>query len=82
MGVASCLSVIRGSFQRTSAVGSMKFVRCPESINSTIVILIGATLGVLYREVVRWWEGPVWEVPQYNHTVILIITCMHVWLNG
>ena len=31
MGVASNLSVIRGNFQRTSAVGSMQFVRCPES---------------------------------------------------
>ncbi len=36
---------------------------------STIVISIGATAGVLYREVVRWWEGPLWEVPLYicNH---------------
>ena len=31
MGVASNLSVIRGSFQRTFAVGSTQFVRCPES---------------------------------------------------
>ncbi len=30
---------------------------------SPIVIPIGATAGVLYREVVRWWEGPLWEVP-------------------
>ena len=30
---------------------------------STIVISIGATAGVLYREVVCWWEGPLWEVP-------------------
>ena len=32
---------------------------------STIVISIGATAGVLYREDVRWWEGPLWEVPLY-----------------
>ena len=30
---------------------------------SAIVFSIGATAGVLYREVVRWWEGPLWEVP-------------------
>ena len=34
---------------------------------STIVISIGATAGVLYREVVRWWEGPLWEVPLYMY---------------
>ncbi len=33
---------------------------------STIVISIGATASVLYREVVRWWEGPLWEVPLYH----------------
>ena len=32
---------------------------------STIVISIGATASVLYIEVVRWWEGPLWEVPLY-----------------
>ena len=31
----------------------------------TIVLSIGATASVLYREVVRWWEGPLWEVPLY-----------------
>ena len=35
---------------------------------STIVISIGATAGVRYREVVRWWEGPLWEVPLYKHS--------------
>ena len=38
---------------------------------SPIVIPIGATAGVLYREVVRWWEGPLWEVPLY----ILVQAC-------
>ena len=33
---------------------------------SAIVVSIGATAGVLYREVVRWWEGPLWEVPLYT----------------
>ena len=33
---------------------------------SAIVFSIGATAGVLYREVVRWWEGPLWEVPLYS----------------
>ena len=36
---------------------------------STIVISIGATASVLYREVVRWWEGPLWEVPLYHDCV-------------
>jgi len=26
---------------------------------------IGATTSVPYREVVRSWEGPLWEVPLY-----------------
>ena len=30
---------------------------------SSIVISIGATASVRYREVVRSWEGPLWEVP-------------------
>ena len=31
MGVASCLSVVRGSFQWTSSIGTMPTVRCLES---------------------------------------------------
>jgi len=30
---------------------------------SSVVISIGATAHVRYREVVRSWEGPLWEVP-------------------
>ena len=30
---------------------------------SAMVVSIGATASVLYREVVSWWEGPLWEVP-------------------
>jgi len=30
---------------------------------SSVVISIGATARVRYREVVRSWEGPLWEVP-------------------
>ncbi len=30
---------------------------------SAIVISIGATAGIIYREVIHWWEGPLWEVP-------------------
>ena len=33
---------------------------------SSIVISIGATASVRYREVVRSWEGPLWEVPLYT----------------
>ena len=33
---------------------------------SSIVISIGATASVRYREVVRSWEGPLWEVPLYS----------------
>ena len=40
---------------------------------STIAISIGATAGVLYREVVRWWEGPLWEVPLYAVLVTYLI---------
>ena len=32
---------------------------------TAIVLSIGATAIVRYREVVRWWEGPLWEVPLY-----------------
>ena len=32
---------------------------------SAIVFSIGATAALLYREVVCWWEGPLWEVPLY-----------------
>ena len=31
----------------------------------SIVISIGATASVRYREVVRSWEDPLWEVPLY-----------------
>jgi len=34
---------------------------------SSIVTSIGATASVRYREVVRSWEGPLWEVPLYIH---------------
>jgi len=33
---------------------------------SSVVISIGATASVRYREVVRSWEGPLWEVPLYT----------------
>ena len=33
---------------------------------SAIVFSIGATAGVPYREVVRWWEGPLWEGPLWE----------------
>ena len=32
---------------------------------SAVIFSIGATAGVLYREVVRWWEGQLREVPLY-----------------
>ena len=32
---------------------------------SAILFSIGAIAGVLYREVVHWWEGLLWEVPLY-----------------
>ena len=34
MGVASCLSVMRGDFLRTTSVRSMQSVHCPESTTS------------------------------------------------
>ena len=33
---------------------------------SSVVILIGATASVRYRDVVRSWEGALWEVPLYS----------------
>jgi len=33
-----------------------------------LVISIGATASVRYREVVRSWEGPLWEVPLYKRS--------------
>ena len=45
---------------------------------SAIVFSIGATAGVLYREVVRWWEGPLWEVPLYTRQAVIVhSTCTH-----
>ena len=36
---------------------------------SSIVISIGATASVRYTEVVRSWEGPLWEVPLYINSI-------------
>ena len=64
MGVASCLFVVRGSFQWT--LFNRDHADCPLSgikkrplvggflYTSTIVISIGGTASVLYIEVVRW----------------------------
>ena len=35
---------------------------------SSVAISIGATTSVRYREVVRSWEGPLWDVPLYIQT--------------
>jgi len=37
---------------------------------SSVVISIGATASVHYREVVRSWEGPLLEVPLYPYHVL------------
>jgi len=39
---------------------------------SSVVISIGATAGVHYREVVRSWEGPLWQVPLYMFTFSML----------
>ena len=75
MGVASNLSVIKRQFStdfcsREHAVCPLSGIKKRPLVGgflyiSTIVISIGATASVLYREVVRWWEGPLWEVPLY-----------------
>jgi len=71
--VVSCLSIIRGTVVQSWSVGSTQLVRCPESRSvhlwedtSSVVISIGATASVCYREVVHSWEGPLWEVPLYS----------------
>ena len=75
--MASCLSVTRGDFLRDDFC--REHAVCPLSriekhplmggylYTSAIVFSIGATAGVLYNEVVRWWEGPLWEVPLYTY---------------
>ena len=37
---------------------------------SCIVVSIRAIASVRYREVVRSWEGPLWEVPLYTRTCV------------
>ena len=39
---------------------------------SSVVISIGATTSVHYREVVRSWEGLLWEVPLYHGSPTLL----------
>ena len=51
--------------------GSVAFVLYSEvvlwrEVEITIVISIGVIASVLCIEVVRWWEGPLWEVPLYS----------------
>ena len=36
---------------------------------SCIVVSIRAIASVRYREVVRSWEGPLWEVPLYYNVM-------------
>ena len=77
--VASYLSVYKRRFSTDFC--SREHAVCPLSgikkrplvggflYTRTIVISIGATAGIHYREVVRWWEGPLWEVPLYIYTI-------------
>ena len=62
-------------------LGSQDFVRCPESRSvrfseaayicmKTMVISIRNTAGVRCREVVRFSEGPLWEVRLYTSLVL------------
>ena len=62
---------------------------------SCIVFSIRAIASVRYREVVRSWEGPLWEVPLYNvHEIdfvahlrmyvkrtppLLLLVVIHIW---
>jgi len=83
-GVVSCLSFIRGTVVQSWSVGSTQLVHCLESRSvhswevklniSSVVISIGATASVRYREVVRSWEGPLWEVPLYYECHYYIAT--------
>ena len=50
--------------------GSLELFVCHCNITnhrelSAIVFSIGATADVIYRDVVRWWEGALWKVPMY-----------------
>ena len=71
--MVSCLSVIRGRVGQLGA-RSLSAVRNEEASArgrlikhySSVVISFGATASVRYREVVRPWEGPLWEVPLYK----------------
>ena len=46
---------------------------------STIVISIGGTASVLYIEVFRWWEGPLWEVPLHKNMSMSSVVRMFLW---
>ena len=52
---------------------------------SFIVNSIGAIASVRYREIVRWREGPLWEVPLYTamavHTIVAA-TALREHLSG
>ena len=62
--MVSCLSIIRGT------VGIKKRLLVGGWLStSSMVISIGTTASVCYREVVRLWEGPLWEVPLYSFSV-------------
>ena len=41
---------------------------------SSVVISIGATASVHYREVVHSWEGPLWEVPLYTSVMSCLLS--------
>ena len=71
--MASCLSVMRGDFLRTTssqehAVRPLSRIEKRPLVGGylytiSMAISIGAMASVRYREVVRRWEGPLWEVP-------------------
>ena len=45
---------------------------------SCIVFSIRAIASVRYREVVRSWEGPLWEAPLYTCTVKFMCTAVYM----
>ena len=46
---------------------------------SSVVISIGATARVRYREVVRSWEGQLWEVPLYTKLTVQYFTSKEIY---
>ena len=77
------LSVIGGDFVLESVIRCAAFVRysefggCPlfgsRKCTASTGIAVGTSTVVRYSEEVRYWEGPLSEVPLYIYTIIILL---------